>query len=218
MLQMPGSPTKMLLLRSEQKLLSRGLPPGYLAGIELRLIETENALHRALSKLYNRPDAGFQESPEFLQLSKGEMMEQWQELPLESEVDLEAWWSRKTKYVEPLNGEWGSPEETSTPETQIARRIDGIPSVDWEPTNERHGNVPESTDTIIRETVTSTVSSLPRLSNSIEVQKSPVDPQLQFESEIPDSSGWQRNTQIHNLNDTMAVAESFARAHHKTYF
>ncbi|TGO44923.1 hypothetical protein BCON_0444g00040 [Botryotinia convoluta] len=200
------------------KLLLRGLPPGYLAGIELRLIETEIALHRALSKLYNHSDAKLQEIREFPQVSKGELMEQWQELPLGSDIDLETWWSRKTKYVEPLDRECGPPEETSTPETHIAHGIDDIPSVDWEPTNERHRNVPDSTDSLTRETMASTVSSLPRPPNSVEVQKSPVDPQLQFESDIPDSSSWQRNSQMHTLGETITVAESFARAHHETYF
>ncbi|TGO83308.1 hypothetical protein BPOR_0666g00030 [Botrytis porri] len=222
MLQMSGSPTTMLLLRSEQKVPS--LPPGYLAGIEHRLIETEIALHRALSRLYNYSDAKFQDSREFPQVSKGELMEQWQELPLESDIDLETWWSRKTKYVQPLNREWGPTEETSTPETHIAHGIDDIPPVDWEPTNERHENIPESTDTITQETMASTVSSLPRPSNSIEVQKSPVNSQLQFESDIPDFSSWQRNSPIHNVGesimaaDGLTVAESFARAHQRTYF
>ncbi|KAF5873182.1 putative zn 2cys6 transcription factor protein [Botrytis fragariae] len=196
----------------------RGLPPGYLAGIELRLNETEIALHRALSRLYNHSDARFQESREFPQASKGELMEQWQELPLGSDIDLETWWSRKTKYVEPLDREWGPPEETSTPETHIAHGIDDIPSVDWEPTNERHRNIPDGTDSLTRETMASTVASLPRPPNSVELQKSPVDPQLQFESDIPDSSSWQRNSQMHNIGETITVAESFARAHHKTYF
>lgn len=145
-------------------------------------------------------------------------MEQWQELPLGSDIDLETWWSRKTKYVEPLDREWGSPEKTSTPEKHTARGIDDIPSVDWEPANEIHRNVPDSTDSLTRETMPSTISSLPRPPNSVEVQNSPVGPQLQFESDIPDSSSWQRNSQIQNLGETITVAESFARAHHKTYF
>ncbi|KAF7898623.1 hypothetical protein EAF00_005069 [Botryotinia globosa] len=135
-----------------------------------------------------------------------------------SEIDLETWWSRKTKYVEPLDREWGSPEKTSTPETHVAHGIDDIPSVDWEPTNERHRDVPDSSDSLTRESMASTISSLPRPPNSVEVQRSPVDPQLQFESDIPDSSSWQRNSQIKNLGGTITVAEPFARAHHKTYF
>lgn len=92
----------------------RGFPEGYMSGLEQRLIQTELALFEVLTT-HTAPGAPSiaRKSAELFKehaasVSKGRRMQEWQELPLDTQAERLAWWHKAAAELD-LGSEHGVP-------------------------------------------------------------------------------------------------------------